>query len=108
MQLAVRQDLRVQPCTVGERLDRARLRSGLERLARLAELHAAALDLADPKALADQIVQAHAAREDVAPGDRRIDREPVLLERVLELLCLDQRQLLTGTAGVPVAVALEP
>src|SRR6266540_2975297 len=72
--------------------------------ARLAELDAKALDLADPKAPADQLVQPHAA-------DHHLTARLAAAETdVLQHLRLDQRQRLArlGAALVEVAVALEP
>ena len=91
-----------------ERLDRARRRPRLEGRAGLAQLDPPALGLAEAEALADERVQVDASREDVASRGGRIDLQPMLGERVLELLRLDQRQLLLGPAGVEVAVAFEP
>src|SRR6266540_3948889 len=64
--LAVRNDVGVQPAAMREAFDDARLREALEVRARLAQLDADAFDGADAEALADERVEVDAAREDVA------------------------------------------
>ena len=64
--LAVGEDVRVQAGAVDVCLDHAGARHALERRARLAELDADALDVADAEALADERVQVDPAREHVA------------------------------------------
>ena len=54
--LAVREDVGVQPAAMDEGLDHTGLRHRLEGRARLAELDAVALDVADAEALADERV----------------------------------------------------
>src|SRR4051812_22422646 len=63
---AVVQDVRVQAGAVDHLLDDPRPRERLQVGARLAELDAEALDLADAEALPDEVVQAHAADDDLA------------------------------------------
>src|SRR5581483_4903377 len=79
-------------------------RHRLQMLARLAQLDAVALDVADTELLADEIVQLHAAHGDLPA--RLAHAEP----DVLDVLGLDERQRLPGlrAVGVEVPVALEP
>ena len=87
-----------------ELVDDPRAGHRLEVQARLAELDADALDVADQEALADEVVQPHAANDDL-PARLRA-RQPDVLER----LGLDQRQRPAGPLALraEVAVALEP
>src|SRR5206468_6051809 len=74
----------------------------------LAELDAAALDLADAEALADELVDVDAARDDVASRLARLDRDAVLALHCLDGLGGDQRQCRSGRSVVEeVAVAFE-
>src|SRR5205807_3295244 len=76
---------------------------------RLAELDPAALELADAEALADEIVESHAARQHVPARRGAVELDPVLGLEGLERLGLDQRQLPVGAVAlVLVAVADEP
>ena len=78
--------------------------------ARLAQLDAFALDVADAETLSDELVGVDAANEHVAPARRGRQRDVLLLEP-LERLCGDQRQRLPGRCPavvVEVAVAVEP
>ena len=78
----------------------------LQVRARLAELDAAALDVADAKALADERVQAHAARRELTARLARRELDAVLGGELLELLALDQRQVLLGRgARLELAIA---
>src|SRR6185369_12905232 len=61
-----------------------------EVLARLAQASALALDLADPEAPADQIVEADPARRHVAPGLAGRQDDPGPGGKGLDLLGLDQ------------------
>ena len=71
--------------------------------ARLAELDAETLDLADGEPLADQVVQAHAAGHDLTARLRAAEAD------VLEHLGFDQRDRIAGAPPVAeVPVALEP
>src|SRR5262249_51328467 len=65
-------------------------------------------EVSDAKAFADEVVQSHAAREDVSPRARRVQVDAVLGRERLERLGLDERELARGVALVEVAVALEP
>src|SRR5207248_6236733 len=84
--------------------DDARPRQLLQVKARLAELDTKALHRADREALADEVVQTHAADDDLPA--RLGARQPDLLER----LRLDQRQRSARplAVGAEVPVALEP
>ena len=90
-------------------LDHARLGHCLQRRARLAQLHAAALDAADTEALADELVDVDSARDDVAARFASLDRDAVLALHRLERLGRDQRQRSARLRFVEVvAIALEP
>ena len=71
---------------------------------RLAELDAVALHVADPEALADQVVQAHTAHGHLAARLARREAD------VGHDLGLDERQRLAGpgTVRAEVTVAVEP
>src|ERR671933_1066963 len=64
---AVGEDVGVDACAVGELLDDPRPRHRLEVLARLAELDAVALDLADAEAPSDEVGEPDAAGGDLPP-----------------------------------------
>ena len=85
-------------------VDDPRPRQRLQVQARLAELDAEALDAADREPLADEVVEAHAADDDLPPRLRPGQAD------VLEHLGLDQRQrpARAGSVRAEVAVALEP
>ena len=89
-----------------ERLDRTRRRPRLEGRAGLAQLDSPALGLAETEALADERVQVDAPREDVASRGGRVDLQPVLGERMLELLRLSISK--QTVLVIEVAVAFEP
>ena len=59
------EDVGVQPAAVHEVVDDPGPRQRLQVKARLAELDALALDLPDEEALADELVQAHPAGDDL-------------------------------------------
>src|SRR5437870_4127088 len=63
---AVGEDVRVEARAVDEVVDDPRARERLEMQARLAELDAVALDLADAEALADEIVEPHPAHRQLS------------------------------------------
>ena len=107
--LAVREDLGVQPGAMGERPHQAQVADHLlQVVARLAQLDPAALDLADLEAPADERVQAHAARRELPARLAGRERDPVLGREPLELLALDERQLAGGLgARLEVAVAAQ-
>ena len=92
---------------MGERPHQAQVADHLlQVVARLAQLDAAALDLADPEAPADERVQPHAARRELPARLAGRERDPVLGREPLELLALDERQLALGLGArleVPVA-----
>src|SRR5215467_8242423 len=102
--LAVGEDVRVEAATVNHVLDEAGPGERLQMQAGLADLHAKALDAADQEALADQVVQPHAADHDLAAGLEASEAD------VLQYLGLDQRQRLAGcrTFLAELAVALQP
>src|SRR5438094_691022 len=109
--LTVVEDVSVQPRSVHERLDRARLRQGFEVGARLAELDPFALDLADPEPLAHELVDFDAAREHVATRRSGLDRDLSLLGDGVHRLRGNERHgpARRSVAAWPVvAVALEP
>ena len=76
----------LRPPRWSELVDDPRARQRLEVQARLAELDAEALDLADAEALADEVVQPHAADDDLPARLRPGEAD------VLEHLGLDQRE----------------
>src|SRR5215467_7655603 len=88
--LAVGEDVRVEAATVNHVLDEAGPGERLQMQAGLADLHAKALDAADPESLADQLVQPHAADHHLAAGLDAGEAD------VLEHLSLDQRQRFAG------------
>jgi hypothetical protein len=76
----------------------------LEMTARLAELDAEALDLADAEAFADERIDVHVAHGDLSPGLTRLQAD------VLDDLGGDERHRLARASalGVEMAVAFEP
>ena len=94
----------LSPPRWSEVVDDPRAGQRLEVQARLAELDADAFDGADHEALADEVVQAHAADDDLPARLRAREAD------VLERLRLDQRQRSAGAVapGAEVTVALEP
>src|SRR5262249_33719910 len=82
----VGQDVRVDPGPVNQLLDDSGPRQLLQVKARLAELDAETLDLADSETLANEVVQAHAASGELPPGPARRQGD------VLDNLLLDERQ----------------
>ncbi len=79
-----------------ERPEDSRLGDALEVLAGLAQLDAPAFDRADAKAPAEERVQAHPARGQLATGLAGREHDPVLAREPLQLLALDQRQVVLG------------
>src|SRR5262245_45459731 len=100
---ARREDVGVEAAAVEEVVDDAGPRERLQVEAGLAELDAEALDRADHEALADEVVQPHAADDDLTPGLHARQRD------VLERFRLDQRQRSSPplAVGTEVAVTLE-
>src|SRR3954469_25975443 len=86
---------------MGEVLDQARARHLLQVQARLAELHAVTLDVAHGEALADEVVQPHAAHGELPP------RRAGCKVGVVDGLALDELERLAGLRSrrkeVPVA-----
>ncbi len=78
-----------EAAAVDEILDDAGPGETLQVPARLADLHAEALDVAETKALADQVVNPDAAHHDLPAGLRPAEAD------VLEYLGLDQGQRLS-------------
>jgi hypothetical protein len=101
---SVVEDVGVEPGPVDQLLDDPWPCQLLQVQARLAQLHPKALDLTDPKAPADQIVQSHAAHHHL-PARRGAGEGDAL-----QHFRLDQGERLTGRGAllVEVAVALEP
>jgi len=89
--LAIGENVGVQSGAVDECLDHARLRHRLEVRARLAELDPFAFDVADAEALADELIDVDAAREDVAPGCSRLNRHVAVLRNRIHRFGRDQR-----------------
>src|SRR5262249_59563097 len=89
--LAVAEDVRIEAAAVQEPFDDPGLRHRLQVRARLAQLDAAALDVADAEGLADERIHVHATRDDVAPRLARLDRDPVLPIHRLDRLGRDER-----------------
>src|SRR5205085_8217192 len=89
---------------VSELLDDPGPRHRLEVLARLAELDAVALDLADAEALPDEVAEPDAARRHLPPRLARCEAGR------LDVLRLDQRERLARLRArrAEVTVALEP
>src|SRR5690349_10007896 len=93
-----------------EAFDDSRLGHPLQLGARLAQLDAEAFDVADAEALPDELVDVDTARDDVAAGFPRLNRDPVLTLHRLHRFGGDERQ---GRAGrrfavEEVPVAFEP
>ena len=101
---AAHEDVGVDPGPMGELLDDPRPRHLFQVPARLAELHAEALDLADPEALADEAVHVHVAHGHLPASLSRL--EP----HVLDDLGRDERQRLArrGSVGMEMTIAFEP
>ena len=79
-----------------------------ERAARLAQVDAAQHDLADPELLADERVQADAARHEIPARDGEVERLTVLLLEALDFLGFDQRDVLPRLVVAPeVTVAVD-
>src|SRR6266404_7245479 len=94
------ENIDVQAATVDQVLDDAGAGHLLQVPARLADLDARALDVADPEPLADQVVDPDAAHDHLAAGLRAGEAD------ILQDLRLDQRQAVarvTMIAEVPVA-----
>jgi hypothetical protein len=102
--LAIGQDVGVEPATVDEVLDDSRPGELLQMPARLAQLDAGALDIADPEPPADQIIEPH------SPDDHLAARLRPGQAHVLQRFGLDQRQRLARlrAAGAEVPVSPEP
>src|SRR3954447_9789226 len=91
----------------------ARLGQPREPAARLAELDALALDVADPKAPALELVQVDSAGGEVAAGLRRAELHAVLFGEPLQRLEGDQSEFAitlgaAGGIGVEVAITFQP
>src|SRR5690242_2541653 len=101
---AVAENVGVDPGAMCELPDDPRPRHRLEVQARLAELDAVALDVADAEALPDEVVQPHAADGQLPSRLPRREADS------LDLLGLHERQRLARLRPVraEVAVALEP
>lgn len=100
--LAISQDVGVEPAAVDEFLDDPRPRHLLQMQARLAEFDAETLDISDPKAPADQLVEPH------TPYDHLTARLSAGQANVLQRFRLDQRQRLAGLCALPAEVAVAP
>src|SRR5262245_2412059 len=91
----------------GGHVDRRRRKICTEDAARLAQLDAACADVADHELPADEVVQAHPARDDVTARCVQWRTRAVQRVEAFDLLRLDQREIeswLAGTLGVvPVA-----
>src|SRR5215471_1407497 len=97
---AVGEDVGVDSSAVDQVFDDAGSGELLQVQAGFAEFDAQALDVADPKSLADQLVEAHTPGHNLTPGLRAAERD------VLKRLGFDQRQRLTGRGPVVVEVAV--
>jgi hypothetical protein len=73
--------------------------------ARLAQFHAAEDHLADRKLPADQMVQRHSLREQVAARDEVVELQLVLLAGGRDGLAFDQRHFLIGTDNTAAVLA---
>src|SRR5919112_2999728 len=98
---AAADDVRAQPGAMNQPAQHTGVGEPLQVVARLAQLLPHALHSADREALADEVVEADAAGEDLPPHLGRRDLDPRVLAQPLERLRLDQRQV----ARVAVAVA---
>jgi len=101
---ATHEDVRIDPCPMGELLDDPRPRHLLEMPTGLAELHTETLDLADPEALADEAVHIHVADGHLPASASRRKSD------VLDDLGGDERQRLArpSSVGAEMTVAFEP
>src|SRR5215469_13635980 len=97
---AVGEDVGVDSSAVDQVFDDAGPGELLQVQAGFAEFDAQTLDVADPKSLADQLVEAHTPGHNLTPGLRAAERD------VLKRLGFDQRQRLTGRGPVVVEVAV--
>src|SRR5215471_7152559 len=97
---AVGEDVGVDSSAVDQVFDDAGPGELLQVQAGFAEFDAQALDVADLKSLADQLVEAHTPGHNLTPGLRAAERD------VLKRLGFDQRQRLTGRGPVVVEVAV--
>src|SRR6266545_7086518 len=104
--LAVRENVGVQATAMREALDDARLREALEVLARLTELDADAIDVADAEALADERIEVDPAREHVAARFSARHVDPALRGERLERLGRDQGECAAGLGAVLEVVAI--
>src|SRR5919204_4281653 len=93
---AAAQDVRPQAAAMYETAQGARRREALEVVARLAQLDAHALDVADHEALAHQRVEPDAARVDLTAALARSELDALLGRQRLECLGLDQREVAPG------------
>src|SRR5690606_2245192 len=104
-------DPRVQAASMHEEAHDLLVRVAGPFRARLAELDALELAVADPDPFADERVQLDTSRHEISPRLVRPHREAGLRNESLDLLDLDQRDLLAGMLSVPVvgiAIAVEP
>jgi hypothetical protein len=102
--LAIGQDVGVEPAAVDEILDDPGPGQLLEMQARLAEFDVGTLDISDPEPPADQIIEPH------SPDDHLAARLRPGQAHVLQRLSLDQRQCLARlrAIGAEVPIAPEP
>ena len=102
--LAISEDVGVEPAAVDEFLDDPCPCHLLQMLARLAQFDAETLDIPDSKAPADQLVEPH------TPHDHLTARLSAGQADVFQCFGLDQRQRLAGFCAPPaeVAVAASP
>jgi len=98
--LAIGEDVGVEPAAVDEFLYDPGPRHLLQVQARLAEFDAETLDIADPKAPADQLVEPH------APHDYLTARLSAGQAGFLQRFGLDQGQRLAGLCALPAEVAV--
>src|SRR5262245_15802361 len=85
------------------------MRKSLKRSARFAQLYASNFYFADPEFLADQMIQWHAARDDVTPSAAEIEVNFELRAQSFDCFGLNQRQLPSrlGLGVIKIAVTLE-
>src|SRR5882724_9525153 len=100
--LAIYQDVGVEPAAVDEVLDDPRPGQLLQMQARLAEFDTGAHDIADPETPADQIIEPH------SPDDHLSARLRPGQARVLQRLGLDQRQRLARLRAIGAEVPISP
>ncbi len=100
--LAISQDVGVEPAAMDEVLDDPRPGQLLQMQARLAEFDADALDIADPETPADQIIEPH------SPDDHLAARLRSGQAHVLQCLGLDQRQRLARLRAIGAEVPIAP